>query len=195
MAGYNHRRGMSNNAVDAYRRNEKPISRFTAQDLRDADINISLGFARWMARKKHWRHVARHHSSKFYKFVRFYDLASLRQRIEDLGTDQMDELRQHYLRHLAAKRRQARKGLAPVQGEYAQFAGPVGRRHVVAWVPFEGELDGKGWIHLPDGSKKKARTKWVKFKKVNRKPSTGKRRRKKKRDGAEDRRSTGAASP
>ena len=34
MAGYDHHRGMSNNAVDAYRRNLKPISRFTAQDLR-----------------------------------------------------------------------------------------------------------------------------------------------------------------
>ena len=66
IAGYNHRRGMSNNAVGAYRNNQKPISRFIAQDLRDADINISLGFARWLARRKHWRHVARHHSSKFY---------------------------------------------------------------------------------------------------------------------------------
>ena len=37
MAGYNYRRGMSKNAVDAYRRNIKPISRFTAQDLRDAE--------------------------------------------------------------------------------------------------------------------------------------------------------------
>ena len=54
MAGYNHRRGMSNNAVDAYRNNQKPISRSTAKDLRDADINISLGFARWLARKEYW---------------------------------------------------------------------------------------------------------------------------------------------
>lgn len=50
-AGYNCRRGMSNNAVDAHRNNQKPISRFTAQDLRDADINISLGFAGWMGQE------------------------------------------------------------------------------------------------------------------------------------------------
>lgn len=184
MAGYNHRRGMSNNAVDAYRNNQMPLSRFTAQDLHDADINISLGFARWLARKKHWPYVARHHTSKFYKLVRFYDLAALGRLIESLETDEMDSLRQHYRRHLAAKRRQARKGMAPVEGEYAQFAGPVGRRHVVAWIPFEGELDGKGWVHLPDGTKKKARTKWVKFRKVNRKPGAGKRPRKKKRNAA-----------
>lgn len=107
----------------------------------------------------------------------------------------MAELRQHYLRHLAAKRRQARKGLAPVEGEYAQFAGPVGRRHVVAWVPFEGEPDGKGWIHLPGGARTKARTKLVKFRKVNRKPRAGKRPRKKKRNAARDRRSTRGTSP
>ena len=51
MAGYNYRRGMSNHAVDAYRNNQKPISRFTAQDLRDTDINISLGFAKWMGQE------------------------------------------------------------------------------------------------------------------------------------------------
>ena len=42
MAGYNHRRGMSNNAVDSYRRNQKPVSRITVQDLRDAGVYISL---------------------------------------------------------------------------------------------------------------------------------------------------------
>ena len=70
MAGYNYKRGMSNNAVDAYRRNLKPISRFTAQDLCDADINISLAFAKWLAKKKYWKHVERHHSSKFCNMVR-----------------------------------------------------------------------------------------------------------------------------
>ena len=99
----------------------------------------------------------------------------------------MAELRQLYRRHLAAKRRQAQKGLTAVEGEYAQ--------HVVAWVPFEGELDGKGWIHLPDGTKKKGHTKWVRFRKVNRKPSTSKGRRKKKRNGTGDRRSTSAPNP
>ena len=34
MAGHNHHRGMSNNAVDACRRNLKPVSRFATQDLR-----------------------------------------------------------------------------------------------------------------------------------------------------------------
>ena len=103
MAGYNYRRGMSRNAVDAYRRNLKPISRFTAQDLRDADIHISLAFAKWLAKKKHWTPAERHHTSKFYNKVRFYDLNDLRTVILDLG-DEIETLRQRYLDDLRARR-------------------------------------------------------------------------------------------
>ena len=46
MAGGDYCRGMSENAIDSCRRNFEPISRFAAQDLRDADVHISLGFAR-----------------------------------------------------------------------------------------------------------------------------------------------------
>ena len=66
MAGYNYRRGMSRNAVDAYRRNLKPISRFTAQDLRDANIEISLASPSGWPRRNIGRPVAWHHSSEFY---------------------------------------------------------------------------------------------------------------------------------
>ena len=81
MAGYNYRRGMSRNAVDAYRRNLKPISRFTAQDLRNAYVHISLAFARWLAKRKHWTPAERHHTSKFCNKVNFYAVASLRRHI------------------------------------------------------------------------------------------------------------------
>ncbi len=107
MAGYNHRRGMSNNAVDAYRRNLKPISRFTAQDLRDADVHISLAFAKWLAKRKHWKPVERHHSSKLYNMVRFYDPDTLRSVILDLGNE-IENLRQRYLDDLRARRDDAR---------------------------------------------------------------------------------------
>ena len=107
MAGYNYKRGMSNNAVDAYRQNIKPISRFTAQDLRDADIHISLAFAKWLAKKRHWKPVAWHHSSKYYNKVNFYSLEMLRQIILQLG-DRLEELRQSYRRHLRGRRAQSK---------------------------------------------------------------------------------------
>ena len=106
MAGYNHRRGMSNNAVDAYRRNRKPISRFTAQDLHDADVHISLAFAKWLAKRKYWKPVEWHHSSKLYNQVKFYDLRNLRSVILELS-DEISTLRRYYLRELSERRDRA----------------------------------------------------------------------------------------
>lgn len=165
MAGYNYRRGMSRNAVDAYRRNLKPISRFTAQDLRDADVHISLAFAKWLAKKKYWKHVERHHSSKFYNKIRFYDPDDLRSVILDLG-DEIEHLRQRYLDDLRARRDDARNQRVAVRGKYARWE-ILGRyRRIIEWVPFKGIRDGNGWIHLPDGTRKKAGSKWVKYRKV-----------------------------
>ena len=166
MAGYNYRRGMSNNAVDAYRHNIKPISRFTAQDLREADIHISLGFARWLAKKKHWKPVAWHHSSKYYNKVNFYSLETLREIILQLG-DQLEELRQSYRRHLSGRRdsrqRPSRSGTAgntPFgKAPSATVTSPVGSHS-------RAMLDNSGWIHLPDGTRKKAYSKWVKFRRL-----------------------------
>ena len=172
MAGYDYRRGMSNNAVDAYRRNIKPISRFTAQDLRDADIHISLAFARWMAKKKHWAPVERHHSSKFYNMVRFYDPVALRNVIRDLG-DGIDNLRQRYLDDLRARREDARARRVAVRGRYARWEGSGRHRRIAEWVSFKGIRDGNGWIHLPDGTRKKASSKWVKYRKATLCPGSG----------------------
>ncbi len=167
MAGYNYRRGMSNNAVQAYRRNFKPISRFTAQDLQDANVDISLGFARWLAKKKYWNPSFWHHSSKYYNEVNFYNLKNLRRlirRLRDLG--RLEELRQSYRRHLKGHRAHAKGHRTPVQGKYAVWESTKRYRYITGWVSFEGELDGNGWIHLPDGTRKKASSKWVKYRKV-----------------------------
>ena len=175
MAGYNHRRGMSNNAVDAYRRNLKPISRFTAQDLRDADVHISLAFAKWLAKRKHWKPVERHHSSKLYNMVRFYDPDALRSVILDLGNE-IENLRQRYLGDLRARRDDARGRQVPVRGKYARWEGPGRHRRIAEWVSFKGTLDGNGWIHLPDGKRKKASSQWVKYRKVRPNRNSRKRR-------------------
>ena len=185
MAGYNHRRGMSNNAVDAYRRNLKPISRFTAQDLRDADVHISLAFAKWLAKRKHWKPVERHHSSKLYNMVRFYDPDALRSVILDLGNE-IENLRQRYLGDLRARRDDARGRRVAVRGKYARWEGPSRHRRIAEWVPFKGTRDGNGWIHLPDGKRKKASSKWVKYRKVRPNRNARQRRNAKKRETTVD---------
>jgi len=165
MAGYNYRRGMSRNAVDAYRRNIKPISRFTAQDLRDTNVHISLAFAKWLAKRKHWTPAERHHTSKFYNKVRFYDLNDLRTVTLNLGRE-IETLRQLYLDDLRARRAAARDHRVAVRGKYARWEGAGRHRRIAEWVPFKGIRDGNGWIHLPDGTRKKAGSKWVKYRKV-----------------------------
>ena len=167
MAGYNHRRGMSNNALKAYRRNLKPISRFTAQDLRHANIEISLAFARWLAKEKLWSPSDWHHSSKYYNKVNFYNLKNLRRLVRHLNNEgRLEEMRQRYLDDLRARRDGARGRRIAVRGKYARWEGTGKHRRIAEWVPFKGIRDGNGWIHLPDGTRKKASSKWVKYRKV-----------------------------
>ena len=161
-----------------------------AQDLRDANVHISLSFARWMAKKKYWKTVGWHHSSKLYNRVNFYEPATLRRVINRLGKQMMEDLRRQYLRQLAAKRQNAKTGRAPVRGEYAQWTGPGNYRRIEAWVPFKGELDGNGWIHLPDGTRKKANSQWVTFRRIKPSRSARKRRAAEKRAGTGDKSST-----
>ncbi len=127
---------------------------------------MSLGFAQWMAKKKHWQPVAWHHSSKFHNKVNFYDLDSLRRIILHLGY-QLENLR-----HLGGRR-------ASVRGEYARWEGTGHHRHIVAWVTFKDVLDGNGWIHLPDGTRKKASSRWVRFHRLGLSRNARKRRTKK----------------
>ena len=167
MAGYNRRRGMSNNAVDAYRRNLKPISRFTAQDLRDADIHISLAFARWLAKKKYWAPAERHHSSKFYNKIRFYDPRRLSAASSSTWATRSKPCANATwtTSEPVATHAQDHQRVA-VRGKYARWE-VLGRyRRIIEWVPFKGIRDGNGWIHLPDGTRKKAGSKWVKYRKV-----------------------------
>ena len=161
-----------------------------AQDLRDANVHISLGFARWMAKRKYWKTVGWHHSSKLYNRVYFYEPAALRRVINRLGKQMMEDLRRQYLRHLAAKRQNAKARRAPVRGEYAQWTGPGNYRRIEAWVPVQGRdrrqrLDPSAGRHqeesqLPVGT----------FRRIKPSRSARKRRAAEKRAGTGDKSST-----
>ena len=126
MAGYNYRRGMGNIAFYTYRRNIKPVSRFTAQYLRAADIPISQGSARRTAKKRHWEPVAAHHPSKYCNRANCYSLSTLRRVILQLH-EQMEDLGRHYRRHLRGRR-------ALVKSEYAVWAGTKRHRCITGWI-------------------------------------------------------------
>ena len=158
MPGYNYSKGMSNNAVDAYHRNQKPISRITAADLQSAGAKVTLEFAKWLARNNYWRPAEWHHSSKFYNRVNFYDTADLTSFIQSASEQKISDLKRN---HAASKptREPVEKSQTYVRGQYMVW--PESRRKSPIWEPFTGILDEKGWIHLPNGRRKKANAKGI----------------------------------
>ena len=104
MAGYDHAKGMSRNAVTAYEENLKPLSKVTAGDLKNAGIKISLALARWMAKNGHWRPCEWHHSSKFYNEVDFYDTGDLHNILQSIPEGRLEKFRQAYQESRQAER-------------------------------------------------------------------------------------------
>ena len=154
MAGYDQAKGMSRNAVTAYEENLKPLSKVTAGDLKNADIKISLALARWMAKNGHWRPSEWHHSSKFYNEVDFYNTADLHNILQSMPEGRLERFRQVYKESRQAERIQ-KQTRTPVKGRYAVWS--TGRtKQIQRWQDFTGMLDERGWIHLPDNSRKKA---------------------------------------
>ena len=140
MAGYNHRRGISNNALEAYRRNLKPIT-----GSRPRTSATPTFPSRW-ASPDGW--PRRGTGSPLPGII----------------------LRSTITRTTRSSTR-----------KYAVWESAKRHRYITGWIPFEGELDDGGWIHLTDGTGKKAYSKWVNFRRLH--PSRrARRRRAKQRD-------------
>ena len=139
MAGYNFCLGMSNNAVAAYEDGVKPLSQITRADLQDAGLAITLQFAKWLAKRRHWQSHEWHHSGgSYFNRVKFYDPRHLAELVEDGDLDlvALQELFQ-------AEKREARLPDVLVRRE-----------------AFQGTKVGD-WIHLGGGGKKKASGKHI----------------------------------
>ena len=153
MAGYNFALGMSNNAVAAYDYGVKPLSQITRADLQDAGLAITLQFAKWLAKRGHWRSYEWHHSGgTYFNRVKFYDPRHLAELVEDGDLDlvTLQELFQ------AEKRETRFPGEGKeVSGTYAVWERRYGRNVLVRREAFRGTKIGD-WIHLDGGGKKKA---------------------------------------
>ena len=158
MAGYNFCLGMSNNAVAAYEDGVKPLSQITRADLQDAGLAITLQFAKWLAKRRHWQSDEWHHSGgSYFNRVKFYDPRHLAELVEDGDLDlvALQELFQ-------AEKREARlpdEGIE-VSGTYAVWERRYGRNVLVRREAFQGTKVGD-WIHLGGGGKKKASGKHI----------------------------------
>ena len=98
MSGWNYRLGMSNNAVFAYARGVKPLSRITLGDLREAGWLETKALAIWLAKSDHaiWDSCEWHHSSKYGNVVDFFDPLLLVEAWEELDREDHEFLKNEY---------------------------------------------------------------------------------------------------
>lgn len=150
--GYDWDRGMSNNAVWAYEDGRKPLSRFTAQDLKDAGWKETKRLALALAASGFWSTTEWHHTGgDYYNKVAFYNPAVLVDRWAALTDAERQEKRE--------QNKPAPKALVEeieVKGSYAVwYKNGRGRRRISHRETFQGVKRGD-WIHLSTGGRKNA---------------------------------------
>ena len=150
--GYDWDRGMSNNAVWAYEDGRKPLSRFSAQDLKDAGWKETKRLALALADSGFWSTTEWHHTGgDYYNKVAFYDPAVLVDHWEALTDAERQEKRDQ---NKPAKR--PPESEVKVKGQYAVwYKNGRGRRRISYHQKFEGVKRGD-WIYLSNGKKKNA---------------------------------------
>ena len=78
MAGYSKSRMMSNNAVSAYAKGEKPWKKWKRKDiiagLREIGITVSPIFSTEQLRERYLVFTCEHHVGKIFKRVKFYKI-------------------------------------------------------------------------------------------------------------------------
>ena len=151
--GYNYDAGMSNRAVAAYAEGRKPLSKWTARELRRGGWEHTLKLAKYLVNVGVWHSSEWHHSGgTYYNRVTFYDVAELVASWAALSNDE----RQRHISECAAPKTD---DVERVTGSFALFetrwtrAGrprtvEVGRRQ------FTGTRRG-AWIHLDGSSQRK----------------------------------------
>lgn len=151
--GYDYDAGMSVNAVYAYEDGRKPLSKFTAQDFKDAGWKETKRLALALAESGFWTTDEWHHSGGgYYNKVSFYDPQILVRRWDNLTNEQRAEHRENNKPTPKTPVEDIK-----VAGRYAVWTRDYkGRRKVSHHESFEGVKRGD-WIFLPNGKKKKAR--------------------------------------
>ena len=153
MAGYDYLNGMSNNAVSAYEAGRKPLSKFTAQDLKSAGIACTLSFAKWLAKNNKWTTSEWHHSGgTWYNTVEFYDLEDLRCLLNEATDEELQDWKTSF-----QNKPQAVEVVAEVRvsGNFLVWGGTRRHPRVIEKKQFTGTLKDD-WIYLDDGGRKKA---------------------------------------
>ena len=147
MTGYDFENGMSNNAVDAYHRGVKPLSKITADDLRAAGWTETKALAIRLAKSEFWAPCEWHHSGgTWFNQVDFFSPDDLVSDWQLLTNAERDKLR--------SPEKQENDELR-VKGRYSIFGGSRRRPRYLGEENFTGTKIGN-WIHVDGGGRKKA---------------------------------------
>jgi hypothetical protein len=151
--GYDHLAGMSNNAIDAYDRGVKPLSRIELKNLKNAGWEHTKSLAMFLAAEKFWRSCEWHHSGgQWFNRVDFYDPSLLVEKWSSL-TD--SERYTWMTRFKESKSKDSRSDGEKVAGKYTMWGGTRRYRRKIGTQAFTGVKVGD-WIHLDGGGRKKA---------------------------------------
>jgi len=156
--GYDFDAGMSNNALDAYSRGVKPLSKITKSNLVEAGWAETKSAAMKLAKSGFWKAAEWHHSGgEWFNRVDFFNPNDLVEKWNDLGDDDraavLDEVKTQKPDEVDEK---------IVTGSYTLWGGSRRRPRRIGEQEFTGILRGN-WIHLDDGSKKKADGRHIQF--------------------------------
>ena len=161
--GYDYEAGMSVNALNAYFDGRKPLSKFSAKDLKNAGWKESKKLAIGLAGLGFWKSHEWHHSGgTWYNEVDFFDPILL---VEEW--EQLTELERQKFKD-ECKESPKQKKAVRVEGKYSIFGGSRKRPKHLGYESFTGDLIGN-WIYLDAGGKKKASGNHITWSKVEQK--------------------------
>jgi len=152
--GYDYEAGMSHNAVMAYERGVKPLSKITADNLKAVGWTETKALAMRLAKDHNvWRSHEWHHSGgDWYNRVDFYDPSDLVEAWTDLTETQRQTLRTPEPAQVVE--------IISVSGSYVIWGGSRRHPRKVGREIFTGTLKGD-WIYLDGGGRKKASGKHI----------------------------------
>ena len=155
MTGY-HNYSMSNNAINAYNEDKKPLSKFKKSDFLSYDLTLPVSFYKWMTTIDLWTACEWHHSSKHYNKTYFYSIDDLVETIEE-EKESDDKFLEKKLTEWKEEKRK-KKEEEEKEPEYKVIC------YYVTWggsrrYPKKYEHEEKGvligdWIYLDGGGKK-----------------------------------------
>ena len=151
--GYDHDAGMSVNALDAYSRGTKPLSRITVLDLKEAGWRHTKAFAKFLASEGFWHCSEWHHSGgEWFNKVNFYSPTDLVSKWSELGDAGKENWK---IRHAESRAAPSGNEGRRVEGSYTLWGGSRRRPRRIGKEAFVGTLKGN-WIHVSGGGRKKA---------------------------------------